>query len=542
LFIGCGENIVDGVVLEDLICTGGICTCKANLTITGSTNVTGTNYYAIYCNEYSKATIVNGTFTTKDFIRWNCGVLNCEKTNGSGIDVRGGAFYALPGKQPISPGTEDNITVSGGYFSADVTPFVAPGHTCIVNPDAAMAAYGFKVIKGVPLTVTFNMTGQSDYKQGFISGVPQQLTPNKFPNQEGYDFLGWNETVENGSVDYIDSAWMTLTDKDLTLHAVWQKQIKPSIPEGTTIKPSDTGSTNITVKDSANLTINITAGKPVATLISDTANITMTYESEGFTNTSTAANGTILSIVVEPKLSDKILGPTQDTSARNNKAILNIKMNESNPNAIETSIPQVILAFNATKADDLNASLNPKGHTKYVAIGAMIEGKPQNDLTSTQMNTNISKIEMGLYVNASWIDLHGRENIKVYHIADNGTAQPISDFKIGDKIETVGGEDFYIVTIRSELGFSAYSVAAVWDKENPTPHTPSSSKQTGSTIILSEGEVAPTTTPTPAATQIPTSSPTAKQTTLPTQQSPVPFFGILAGLGAAALVLSNRRK
>ena len=89
------------------------------------------------------------------------------------------------------------------------------------------------------------------------------------------------------------------------------------------------------------------------------------------------------------------------------------------------------------------------------------------------------------------------------------------------------------------------------EKGTPEPepsYTPSSSKHSGSTVILPTD---PTTTPTVAPTVVPTAEPTpatstiiatATPTTQPTQQSPAPIAGILAGLGAATLFLKRMKK
>ena len=80
---------------------------------------------------------------------------------------------------------------------------------------------------------------------------------------------------------------------------------------------------------------------------------------------------------------------------------------------------------------------------------------------------------------------------------------------------------------------------------NTQPYTPSSSKPTGSTIILQDGVVTPTVEPTVTPTEKTATSTiiaTATPTTQPTQQSPAPVVGLIAGLGAAALVLARMRR
>ncbi|HJJ54971.1 MAG TPA: InlB B-repeat-containing protein, partial [Methanocorpusculum sp.] len=315
------------------------------------------------------------------------------------------------------------------------------------------------------VTITFNGNGADSGSmevQSAKKGSDVILSPNNY-TKANYDFIGWNRSSASGTtVDYVNLGLVPSISQSMTLYAVWKDQIKPSIPAGTVIEKSTSSetATNITVTDSSNLSVDKSdENKPVAVLISDTANVTMTYQKDGFFNSSTAVNGTIVSIVVEPKLGDTVLGPTQDTSEKNNKVLLNIEMNKSEPDAIKTSIPQLIVAVNATKAGQLATQLNVSG-TKYIAVGAMIEGKPQGELSTTQMNKNITNVNMTLYVNASWVKSHGKDNIKVYHIADNGTLTEMGRDFIGQI--RVNEELFEKIRIQSSLGFSGYSVTAVW--------------------------------------------------------------------------------
>ncbi|HJJ47274.1 MAG TPA: InlB B-repeat-containing protein, partial [Methanocorpusculum sp.] len=105
----------------------------------------------------------------------------------------------------------------------------------------------------------------------------------------------------------------------------------------------------------------------------------------------------------------------------------------------------------------------------------------------------------------------------------------------------------YVVQTKS---FSPFGVGIYTPIVDPSPSSGGgSSKQTGSTVILQDGVITPTIAPTDAPTVKPTGKTgtstiiaTEKPTTQPTQQSPAPALGILAGFGAAALVLTRMKR
>ena len=93
--------------------------------------------------------------------------------------------------------------------------------------------------------------------------------------------------------------------------------------------------------------------------------------------------------------------------------------------------------------------------------------------------------------------------------------------------------------------YSPIGVVIEVPQSSPTPHKSSSSQAPSvwltEPVAAEQPTVTPTPAPTPAAAPTP-DVPTVKPVATETPASPAPFMGILAGLGAAAVVLSARRK
>ena len=126
-------------------------------------------------------------------------------------------------------------------------------------------------------------------------------------------------------------------------------------------------------------------------------------------------------------------------------------------------------------------------------------------------------------------------NFRMYH--KNGNVwdeQPVV------KIESKAGESIFLVRIDS---FSPFMIAAK-ESAGPTPAHGGSSQDGTSTVL---GTPTPTATPTPAAqTPVPVVGDTSSVKPIgnPAQQSksPAPILGILAGLGAAAVLFAARQR
>ncbi|HJJ35988.1 MAG TPA: hypothetical protein O0X27_02300 [Methanocorpusculum sp.] len=137
-------------------------------------------------------------------------------------------------------------------------------------------------------------------------------------------------------------------------------------------------------------------------------------------------------------------------------------------------------------------------------------------------------------------DGQGKYDIRVFR-SHNGTtaelqrlnARPVQGTWM-DGTYFIGPQGIYIYTDK----FSFYAIG--YSSTASAVYTPSSSHQTGYTVILPDSvntTQKPTQNPTPAATQAPTQMPT----TQPTQKSPAPVIGLIAGLGIAAVLLRLRR-
>ena len=139
LFVGDGlyeDRIAEGILLEDLTCSGGINVLAAEVTIRGGTvndtNVTGTNYYAVWGDEASDVTVESGFFSTS---RDDRAVLLADATG--------------------------SVKAYGGYYNRGVIPeCVADDYKCVKNTDPdTSAAYPWTVTTKTYVAAVISLDG-----------------------------------------------------------------------------------------------------------------------------------------------------------------------------------------------------------------------------------------------------------------------------------------------------------------------------------------------------------------------------------------------
>jgi LPXTG-motif cell wall-anchored protein len=120
LFIGDGET--SQVVIENITTIGGINVFNSSNVTLRNVNVTGTNYYAIWCDEGGQVTVESGTFQTNGVavlgLTTEGSILNIEggsfQTNGKPLVLVNGNTYG----KPVITGGNFDIPVSSEYFGS----------------------------------------------------------------------------------------------------------------------------------------------------------------------------------------------------------------------------------------------------------------------------------------------------------------------------------------------------------------------------------------------------------------------------------------
>lgn len=111
------DRQAEGVVIEDVTCTGGINVYWAKVTIResnmGVTRVSGTRYYAVWGDEGALIVVNGGEFTTS---QGSSVIASCADSGI--IEITGGTFTA-PGNVKLFA-TEGGGSVSGGWFNKTV--------------------------------------------------------------------------------------------------------------------------------------------------------------------------------------------------------------------------------------------------------------------------------------------------------------------------------------------------------------------------------------------------------------------------------------
>ena len=135
LFVG-DEGTTDNVILDGLILKGGINVYNAiNVTIRDVT-VTGTNYYAIWCDENGHVSVESGEFSSPG--NYVVGL----STTDSELNISGGTFIVTEGKGLVLQGNYDTPVITGGSFinadSKEIEQYVPPELAVNVRDDGSI--------------------------------------------------------------------------------------------------------------------------------------------------------------------------------------------------------------------------------------------------------------------------------------------------------------------------------------------------------------------------------------------------------------------
>lgn len=113
LFIG--DDVTTNVVIEDITAIGGINIYNSTNVVIKNSNVTGTNYYAIWCDEGGQATIKSGTYKTNGVAVIGMSAEEYE----TDLQIEGGTFITN-GKPLVLQGNYNTPTISGGNFDVEI--------------------------------------------------------------------------------------------------------------------------------------------------------------------------------------------------------------------------------------------------------------------------------------------------------------------------------------------------------------------------------------------------------------------------------------
>ena len=191
----------------------------------------------------------------------------------------------------------------------------------------------------------------------------------------------------------------------------------------------------------------------------------------------------------------------------------------------EENVKAVVIATTEEVPEDVKEIEQAFSVVDIKPVGA--DGKTQ--VTPTEMVELTFTIEF-----EAEAEIPAAANIGVAHFEND-------DWKVIGKGATFAGKTTTI-TVKTK-NFSPFAVVEV--KQSSAPSKSSSSSQ-GSSVWLTDDtpivpKVTPTPTPTPGAAETPSVKPIENPSDVPAK-TPAPFLGILAGLGAAAVVFGLRRK
>lgn len=132
LFIG-DNGVTNNVVVEAVTMLGGVNVFNATNVKLRNVDITGTSYYAVWCDENGQVTIESGTFKTN-----GVAVLGMTNpTTDSVLNIEDGTFITSNGKPLVLESGDEwgDPVIRGGTFTADVSDYLAPGYELIPGPN-----------------------------------------------------------------------------------------------------------------------------------------------------------------------------------------------------------------------------------------------------------------------------------------------------------------------------------------------------------------------------------------------------------------------
>lgn len=137
LFIG--DGFTSNVLLEDLRTYGGINIYNTENVVLRNVDVTGTDFYAVWCDAEGKAVIESGTFRSSGpavlALAENVNNDNQPENVHSALAISGGCFLVSDEQALVLEDGRDrnDPVISGGYFTANPGDYVAGNKTAVAE-------------------------------------------------------------------------------------------------------------------------------------------------------------------------------------------------------------------------------------------------------------------------------------------------------------------------------------------------------------------------------------------------------------------------
>lgn len=236
LFIG--DSPTDNVVIQDVTAIGGINVYNSTNVVLRNVDVTGTNYYAVWCDEGGQVQIESGTFQTN-----GVAVLGlAEGPVDSSMAVEGGDFHTNGKPLVLDDGKDrEPPVISGGTFDCSAKEYVAEGLEYERNSsgvytyhetlaDAMKDADADTVISAVdnPATGDTAFEATLDYSDGsgtvirLAGDADGNITLPAIGGRSGYVFLGW----DNGDGHTIAAGQPYQLTENITFTGTWKELTK----------------------------------------------------------------------------------------------------------------------------------------------------------------------------------------------------------------------------------------------------------------------------------------------------------------------------
>lgn len=484
------------------------------------------------------------------------------EANPSSIDETYGSKYVLPTTNP----TKSGYTFAGWYTAAEGGEQVTA--ETVVNTAAKHTLYAKWTAKSY--TIYFNGNGGTVGKSTLptrygdivdLSGVTA--------TRNDYIHIGWAHSPASTVAVYAPTEKVQDLG-DSTLYAVW-KQIDKAYDFTVIVKSGNNpvSGANVELKQGNAVLDSKTSGSD--------GKVTFSKVPEGaYTIAASSGKKTITkSVKVNKDEKEKIINfPAKDVSSgvdvKSGTPAVAIDGVDTLADAQDVEsgkfVTVTVIVEAKTKEsvapEDTEIKEEIKAIEDIASAGSTLQyleitiEKSVDDGTKTEIPTTTNVLEFIIPY-----DFTNKKNIKLYRCHE-GTAEPLNELSKIYAANERNIEGFYLDTANNLIylyakQFSTYSIGYVQNESSPQqtptqPSSPSSGKSEESTVW---SEITETTTVYPG--YVPSSEPTSEPTVVPPQDVPIispvnqprqetstpaPFIGILAGLGAAGLLFTLRRK
>ena len=238
LFIG--EAPTQNVILENIKTTGGINVYNSNNVVLRDVDVTGTNYYAVWCDAGTNVTIESGTFKTSEK---SIAAIGMSK-NESSLNINDGNFIA--GSKPLVLQGNYNVPViHGGSFDCSAKDYLDDSLKFEVSTsgnfnyfrtideaienstsDSVIIPTDSEVDSETAFELVLVFNDGTNRTVKLLADKEGNVTlPEISMNNYGYTFASWNDEANS----YKAGTTITLTENK-TLTAQWKKYVTEYIP------------------------------------------------------------------------------------------------------------------------------------------------------------------------------------------------------------------------------------------------------------------------------------------------------------------------